>query len=236
LGIYVSLADVSSIELAKKAGFDFVRLDCEYMPYDFSKVAEMIRTANNVGLLIMVRVARLEDLDMILNFGADGIVVPDCNTVERAKEAISRIKYYPIGARAMYSGARAVRNLDMSFPEYCKVANDRVMLNIQVEDIKAMEYIDEMLSLEGIDMVSSGRGDISQSLGVPGHTDDPRIDEMESALIKKSHEYGKIPVMLTTSKAKVDDYIKQGLRMITVGKDEGLLFTAMKDCVKKMRG
>jgi 4-hydroxy-2-oxoheptanedioate aldolase len=99
-----------------------------------------------------------------------------------------------------------------------------------------MEYFDEMLSLEGIDMVSSGRGDISQSLGVPGHTDDPRIDEMESALIKKSHEYGKVPVMLTSSKAKVDDYIKQGLRMITVGKDEALLFTAMKDCVKKMRG
>lgn len=235
-GMWVSIADASCIEFAYWAGFDYVRLDCEYMPYDFSKMAEIIRTANNIGIPILVRVARLEDLDMIVNFGADGVVVPDCNTVERAKEAIDRVKYFPIGVRAMYTGARAMRVLGLPFPEYCKIANDRVMLNIQVEDIKAMENIDELLSLQGIDMVSSGRGDISQSLGIPGQTNDPRVIAMEEELIQKTLEHDKIPVMMTSSKEKVDEWFKQGLRMFTVGKDENFLLTGMKECMKKMKG
>jgi 2-keto-3-deoxy-L-rhamnonate aldolase RhmA len=234
-GTWISMQDSSIIEFAKWAGFDFVRLDCEYMPYDFSKIAEMIRVSNNLGIPIMVRIARLEDIDMIVNFGANAIIVPDCNTIERAKEAIEKVKYFPQGARSMYTASRALKLSGLSLTEYCKEANNYVMLNIQIEDIKAMEIIDDLLTLDGIDMISSGRGDISQSMGMPGQVNHSRVLEMEDKIIENALKHDKYPVMLSSSKEQVSEWYERGVRFFTIGKDENFLFNGMKECLSGMK-
>lgn len=214
--------------MAKDAGFDYIRIDNEYIPFDPAKLAELIRTANHLDLMAFVRISRMEDIVSLISFGVNGIIVPDCNTVERAKEAIERIKYAPIGSRGMNPGCRAAHLAGMPGREYLRKGNDYVSLTIQIEDIKAADYIDDLISLEGVDMVSSGRNDISQSLGIPGEATHPKVLEMEDLIIRKSLQYGKTPVILVSSKEEMDAFINKGVKVFTVANDEVLLRGAMK--------
>ena len=99
--------------------------------------------------------------------------------------------------------------------EYLKVANKIVNLTIQIEDIKAADHIDEILSLEGIDMVSSGKADISQSAGIPGQTNDPKVVAMENLIIKKALEHGKQPIILINDKKKMEELLAIGAKIFT---------------------
>ncbi|MCL2120820.1 MAG: aldolase/citrate lyase family protein [Clostridiales bacterium] len=234
-GVWLTIADAGIVEMAKWAGFDFVRVDNEYIPFDFGKMSEIIRTANHFAIPVLVRISRMEDITSLIAFGVDGVIVPNCDTVSRVKEAIELVKYYPVGGRGVNPGSRAVRISGMEAPEYIKQANDYVSLSIQIENANVAGYIDDILSLEGIDLVSSGRGDISQSLGVPGETKHPKVIEMEDLVIRKTLQHGKIPSILALSKEDLSDLIKKGVNVFTIASDDTLLINAMKNHVNDFR-
>jgi 4-hydroxy-2-oxoheptanedioate aldolase len=229
LGTWVSIADAGVIEMAKWAGFDYIRIDNEYTPFNPAKLAELIRTANLLKIPVHVRISRMEDIVSLISFGANGIIVPDCNTVERAKEAIDRIKYYPIGKRGVNPDCRASHIAGCTGSEYLKKGNDLVSLTIQIEDVKVASYIDEIVSLEGIDMISSGRNDISQSFGCPGEIRHPKALEFEDLIIKKALKYGKLPVILANTREEIVDLTAKDVHIFTVGNDEAMLRAGMKD-------
>ena len=229
LGLMVSITDAGIIELAKTAGFDFVRVDNEYIPFDYGKICEMIRTANLLDLPILVRISRMEDITSLVSFGVNGIVVPDCDSVERAKKAIELTKFWPVGARGLNPGGRSFRVSGLTPAEYIQNANDSVTLTVQIEDVNVTDYIDDILSLDGIDMVSSGRSDISQSLGIPGQITHPKVLEFEDLVIKKALQHGKIPSILALSKEYLAQLVEKGVEVCSVASDEALLLGAMKD-------
>jgi len=234
-GVWLTIADAGIVEMAKWAGFDFVRVDNEYIPFDFGKMSEIIRTANHFAIPVLVRISRMEDITSLIAFGVDGVIVPNCDTVSRVKEAIELVKYYPVGGRGVNPGSRAVRISGLEAPEYIKQANDYVSLSIQIENANVAGYIDDILSLEGIDLVSSGRGDISQSLGMPGETKHPKVIEMEDLVIRKTLQHGKIPSILALSKEDLADLIKKGVNVFTIASDDTLLINAMKNHVNDFR-
>ena len=235
LGTWVTMTDPTVIEFAKLAGFDFVRLDNEYFPFDINMIEQMIRTANSIGLPIIVRVSRLEDISMFISCGADGIMIPD-GTYERAKETVERVKYAPLGKRSMFMKSRAVRVSGLNFKEYHKQANNHVSVTVQIEDPKGMADIDKILSLEGVDFVASGRADISQVLSVPGETDHPKVDEFEDAVIKKALEYKKIPMlMVAPNKAAQEKLLQKGVHVMVICSDYEFMFNGMQAAIKEMR-
>jgi 4-hydroxy-2-oxoheptanedioate aldolase len=234
-GVWATIADAGIVEMAKWAGFDFVRVDNEYIPLDFEKISEMVRTANLLDMPILVRISRMEDITSLVAFGVDGVVVPDCDSVERVKEAIRLVKYHPIGARGVNPGSRAVRMSGLAPADYIRQANGCVSLSIQIENANVAGYIDDILSLEGIDLVSSGRGDISQSLGVPGETKHPRVIEVEDFIIKKTLQHGKTPSILALTKEDLLDLMGKGVNFFTIANDDTLLINAMKRHVDDFR-
>ena len=235
LGLWIAITDPGVIELAKLAGFDYVRLDNEYIPFDYGKICEMIRTANLLDIPIHIRISRMEDITSFVSFGADGIIVPDCDTVERAKKAIELTKFWPVGARGMNPAGRSFRKAGVPPAEYLQKANDCIALTVQIEDANVADRIDDILSLEGIDMVASGRADISQSLGIPGQITHPKVLEFEDLVIRKALEHGKIPAILALTKEDLTNLIGKGAKVFTLANDEGLLFTAMKEKVAAFR-
>ncbi len=234
-GTWISIPDPNVVEMAHRAGFDYIRIDNEYTPLDFGKMCELIRAANLLDMPVFVRISRMEDITSLISFGASGIIVPDCNSVERARQAINLIKYHSLGARGLNPGSRAFQISGLSGEEYIRRANRMVSLTIQIEDVKVAGFIDELLSLEGIDMVSSGRCDISQSLGVTGQVKDPRVREMEMLIIDKALEHGKVPVILISAREELAGMLARGVRVFTVGNDEVLLRNAMKRCLDEYR-
>ena len=109
LGLYLEINCPSIIEMAKEAGFDFVRIDYEHALFDYSDLAEMTRTATLLDMPVQVRVSNFHDITKLLDFGVTGIVVPDVNTVERAQQAVEITKYYPIGSRGMFPSSRCLK-------------------------------------------------------------------------------------------------------------------------------
>lgn len=227
-GLYIALMDPSILEMAKYCGYDFVRIDTEHSLYDIHAIANMIRTANLLGLTIFVRVADLAEITPILDFGADGIIVPGVDTKEKALEAIDKVKYAPLGHRGMSTCSRALQYSNLSGAKYRATANSKVMLMIQLESKASLQHLDDFLALEGIDMVGIGKNDLSQSLGISGDIDNPQITNAENLMIAKAIEYGKMPSIMTTSPSRIRDILRQGKGAITIGYDTKLVFQALK--------
>ena len=234
LGLYVMAKDPTLIEYAAMAGFDFIRIDYEHILFSASELREIIRTANLKGLMVQIRVPNMGEITKLLDAGVDSIVVPDVDTVEKAKEAIDAVKYYPLGHRGMYPMARCVWG--KSWQDYLKDGNNAVSLGIQIENIKARSILDEIISLEGIDMVSSGKQDISESAGIPGKVSDPLVLDMEEAIVKTALKYGKQPVCMATSKERVDELMAMGQKIFTVDMDYEIIRGAYANYVKMLRG
>jgi 2-keto-3-deoxy-L-rhamnonate aldolase RhmA len=235
LGTWVSLTDPSLVEFVKWSGFDFVCLDNEYFPFEMNMMAQMIRTANNIDIPMLIRISRMEDISMLISTGAYGIMIPDCN-FERAKEAIARIKYAPIGSRSMFAGSRVMRVGGFDFPQYYKQANDQVSLFIQIESQEGMEDLDKILELEGVDFVCTGRNDISQSLGIACDANNPKVLEFEDVVIKKTIKAGKIPFLGAVNEQEAREILsRQDVHMLIVSRDIPFLMSSMSGLVKSLK-
>lgn len=234
LGLYVMSKDPTLIEYAKMAGYDFIRIDYEHILFSASELREIIRTANLVGLMVQIRVPNMGEITKLLDMGVDSIVVTDVDTVEKAKEAIDAVKYWPLGHRGMYPVGRCVWG--KSWAEYLETGNKEVSLGIQIENVAAKPILDEIISLEGIDMISSGKQDISESAGIPGKVNDPIVLDMEEAIVKTALKHGKEPVCMATSKKRVDELMAMGQKIFTVDMDYELIRKAYKNYIDELRG
>ncbi len=118
--------------------------------------------------------------------------------------------------------------------EYMRTGNDRMQLIVQIESQNGLDHIDEILSLDGIDMVASGREDISQALGVPGQKDHPLVIEAENYILAKAFEHKKIPTLSVSSKERMQELWEKGVRCFSIGRDEDLCLKALKNQMTKM--
>lgn len=233
-GMYVSIADPSLVEMAYNAGFKFIRIDMEHILFDYSAVSELIRTACLLKMPVQVRISDTSDVTKLLDHGVDAIVCPDVETVEQAQTIVDLVKYAPLGKRGMFPVSRFVKfGLD-PFQPYTDVANDYVSACVQLESTTALENIDDILSLEGLDIVSSGKADMSQSMGLIGQTKNPRVIEAENFITKKAVEHGKVPIMLAGSRERVHELWELGCRVFTVGPDISIIAKSYKETVESL--
>ncbi len=234
-GIYLSIPNPTMVEICKFAGFDYVRLDLEHSLYSPSEIRECLRTAHTLELPAWVRVGSLNNITALLDMGATGIIVPDIKDSEQVKQAVEMVKYAPVGARGMLPCGRTLRfGLDPIVPTM-ETANDEVCLVVQIESRCALEHIDEIVSVEGLDMVSMGKQDMSQSLGVAGQGGHPLVVEAENLQIQKTIAAGKYPAPLVTSLERMQAFREMGVHNFTVAYDVALMIGAFSDALKKYK-
>ncbi|HCL80494.1 MAG TPA: hypothetical protein DIC53_11085 [Synergistaceae bacterium] len=236
IGLYISSSDPSVVEFADQAGFDFIRIDYEHALLSYSELRELVRVATLIGMYCQVRVSNLHDVTKLLDFGVNGIVVPDVNDVRRAREAVMATKFYPFGARGMFPIGRCVKTSgEENYGKYVGVANDIVSLTVQIEDVRATECLDEIASMEGVDMLASGKADISQSLGIPGKSTDPRVIDFEKLILDKAIKHGKQAALMVGNKKSMNELFALGCKVFTVGPDEVIIGKAFKDLINEYR-
>lgn len=235
-GMTISLMDPTVIEMAHSAGYDFVRIDCEHILFDHITLVNMLRTARLLGMPCQIRIEGLERLTALLSLEASGIMVPHVENREMAQSVVNMVKYAPIGERGMDAGARLVRYGGMSRSEYIARANQVTSVIVQIESRKGLENIDQILSLEGVDMVATGKADLSQALGVAGQKEHPDVLAAEAFIVKKALEYGKIPTLAADSRERVGELMEMGVRCFLIGKDEPLAYKAIENKLKRIKG
>lgn len=233
-GLVMGMTDPFILEMAYAAGFHFVRIDCEHCFIDKKELRTLFDAARNIGIAAQIRIPDLKDIDALLALEPAGICIPDMDSVEKAEEAVEKIKFPPYGKRGM-GMTRSIRLGYTTRKDFAAQCNDKLNLIVQIENLKGIENIDSILSVEGIDMVASGRSDLAGALGCPGDRDNPVVMEAEDMIIRKAKEHGKILTLSVSKKERLDELCNQGVYCYSIGRDEEIFLKALKDKVKKMQ-
>lgn len=176
LGTYVGLADPQIVEIIGLAGFDAAFIDMEHTAFDLPLVQQMIVAADLAGITPMVRVADSDPgfILRLLDMGAQGIIIPHVDGIDGAREAVSAVRYPPLGERGGAGGTRAARFGTVGWADHVRTSNEEILLSVMTEDAEAIEQVPEIAALEGVDLVALGPTDLSQTLGVTD-PEDPRL-------------------------------------------------------------
>lgn len=184
VGVVTGLAAPELVEVAARAGIDFVTIDAEHEPIDDSHIAHLVRAAEVYGVTPIVRLASdPARILRLLNAGAQGIQVPRCSSVELAMALVDATRFFPIGQRTFYnlgrSGGYSAGEADSA---WATRANNELLVVAMVEDITAIRRISEIAGLVGIDAIHIGPKDLWQSMGMPEQEDvDTEIERIAKA-------------------------------------------------------
>lgn len=166
-GGFMTIASSEVIEnLAMPGKLDFIWIEAEHAPISPAKVQELVIAAENSHIIPIVRAPRngVENIKQYIGTGAVGIIIPNINSVEEAKEAIASVKYPPQGKR--HIGVERANGYLANLEEYKSQANENTIVGLMVETKGAVDAIDEIAALPGLDILHIGPYDLANSLGV----------------------------------------------------------------------
>ena len=181
VGSWITIGDESVAEIMANAGFDWLTIDMEHSAITLDKAQNLIRVIDLCGVTPLVRVGENDPalIKRVMDAGAHGVIVPMVNSRDDAEAAVRAVKYPPFGKRGV--GLARAQGYGLKFEAYKKWLREKSMVIVQIEHIKGVENLEEILSVEGVDAFMVGPYDLSASLGYPGEFDRP---EMRNALKK----------------------------------------------------
>lgn len=180
IGTYVgSLADAQVVEIIGHAGYDAAFIDMEHTTFDLSTVQAMVVAAERVGITPIVRTPGFDPAFILrlLDMGVQGIQVPHISNAAAARAAVEAVRYPPLGDRGMGGATRAADFGKVPLARHMEESNREISLAVMIEDLPALEQIDEIAATEGVDIVAVGPSDMSRALGVAGQNDHPKLNE-----------------------------------------------------------
>lgn len=235
-GLWSALGAANSIELCATTGFDWILIDAEHGPNDVPLVLEQLRAIAAYPVVPVVRPPNLEPslIKRYLDLGATNLLAPMVNDAETAASLVRATRYPPKGERGFGSGlARVSRWTSRS--DYISVADDEITLIVQIESAEALENVENICQVDGVDAVFFGPADIAASIGKIGKFSDPEVVDRTISAAKKATAL-KVPSGIYTADAAfLAEAVKAGVRMLGVASDTGLLAEAAKSSVKNAR-
>ena len=225
--------------IAKNCGFDWLFIDMEHSAMDVDLASQVAIAALPMGITPIVRVPGKEHhhASRLLDSGAQGIVVPHVDTAEEAARVVAHCKYPPIGHRSVVGALPQFGYQAMSVGESTKIANAETLVIVMVETPVAIENVDAIAAVPGIDVVLVGTNDLCAELGIPGQFADPKVEDAYRKVIAACTKHNKHPGMGGVYDQKLmEKYIGYGMRFILSGGDLSFLMTGAKSRTEFLRG
>lgn len=218
-GVFVPIASARIVEVCSFAGFDYVVLDAEHGPLDVGACEDLVRAAELTGMTAIVRVPDHNESTILrfLDIGAQGIMAPHVNSATEARQIVQAVKYGPLGSRGLGQGRAAHYGQSMSRSEYAAIANKETMIIAQMEDVKVLSELSELLTISEIDAFELGLNDLSQSMGFPGQTKRAEVQAVVSKIVAEILGAGRILGDTANDIEGVRALMEKGCRMIDCG-------------------
>ena len=237
IGSWITLNDPAVAEIMAQAGFDWLAVDMEHSGLSFCDAQEIIRVIGLYEVTPLVRVMK-NDSSMIKKFmdaGAHGVIVPMVNSKDDAQRAVDAVKYPPLGTRGV--GLTRAQNYSLDLESYIEWNQKDSIVIVQVEHIKAVENLEEIMSVKGVDGFIIGPYDLSGSLGCPGDFSDPKFKQALKEIYAKSKRSGYLmgQHVVEPRSELVEEKIKEGVKFIGFGTDFLFLGEHVKSCLKKIK-
>lgn len=216
VGCFVGYPSAETVEICGLAGYDFVMIDAEHGPISPESAYHMVLAAEASGTTPLIRVWQNAQPVILryLDTGAAGVMVPQVNSAEEAAAVVRAAKYHPHGRRGMAGVRAAGFGVRQSLPEYIAEANQETMVIVQVENIRAVEALPEILEVPGIDVLFVGPADLSSSMGFPGQLDHPEVQATIDHVLETARDHDVALAMIAGSAEAANREIARGFRMI----------------------
>jgi 2-keto-3-deoxy-L-rhamnonate aldolase RhmA len=227
IGGTIQSSNPDTAALMANAGFDFLWIEGEHSPLTLETTRNIIllTQGRNAVPFTRVPVNELWTAKRMLDIGSLGVIFPFTDSVELAKQAVAACKYPPLGRRGVGPGMASTR---WPAPEgYTKWADDNVMVIVIVERPVAIEHIEEIAAVPGIDVIFIGLNDLSYNYGVPGQLDAPVMKAAVERVISAAKK-NKVPVGGPGGASNIKRMIDEGYRFIQGPSDLSLLQTAAR--------
>ena len=234
-GPFCKTADPGVIEVLGHAGFDFVILDMEHGPHSVETVQHLVRSAEVAGIVPIVRVPEGDPgaIAKVLDVGAAGVQVPQIAGAPDVEAALRAARFSPLGERGVCRYVRAARYSSMEKTAYFQQANEALLV-IQLEGEAALRNLEAILDVKGPDIVFVGPYDLSQSLGIPGEVEHPRVVEKTRQIVAACLRRGIAVGNFTETPEQTAFWTRQGLHYMSFSVDVGILYETSRKLVSEL--
>ena len=221
----------------ENAGFDFVLIDNEHGPFSVETVADLSRAARAAGVTPIVRIPELTyaHVTQSLDGGAQGIMLPRVTERSQVEACVAYMKYPPIGRRGAVLGRGHTSFKGGALPDTLAGFNTQTFLIVQIETKEAVERLDDILSVPGVDAALVGPTDLSLSLGVPGQMDAALLTEAIEKTMAACARHKVIPAIHTNDVAMTAAWARKGMRLVSINSEVGLLTAGAKAAITQIR-
>ena len=240
IGSWITLAHPAIAEIMAKNGFDWLAVDLEHSVITIREAEELIRIIqlSNVTPLVRLTSNDPNQIKRVMDAGSHGVIVPMVNSPEDAKNAVQAVKYPPVGKRGV--GLARAQGYGTKFHDYLEWQKSKSIVIVQVEHIDAVNNLEEIFSVEGVDGYIIGPYDLSGSMGIPGQFDHPLFLETMQRIKNVASDMnmeGGIHVIEPETQ-QLQQRIEEGYRFIAYSLDIRMLDVACHiglESIKNMR-
>lgn len=216
--------------IAREAGLDFIMLDMEHGSYSFESLADIFTVSRTANLGSFVRVPEMSrgNVSRVLDCGADGVMMPMVESADQARALAQWAKYPPMGKRGLGSiGGNTMYRQFGDASAFMEQTNRETIAIAQIESAAAVTVIDDIATVEGIDVLLVGPYDLSVSLGCPGDLSCPPMNEAIATIAEAAGRHNKVFGM-HAGDALLKQWIPHGMRLIMNSIDVSMLLSGMK--------
>ena len=219
------------------AGYDFAIFDMEHGSYSMSELAAMVPGFRGCHCVPLVRVptVRREFFQPLLDLGVSGIVVPMVESAADARKCVELMKYPPAGKRGVAYCRPHSFFKNPTSGHFTDEANDNTLLVLQIETVKGVEHLDEILAVPGIDVVFVGNADLAQSLGCPDNMERGPVRDAVERILKTVIARKVIGGVNVTDPKIIAELNEIGARFITLTGDVDLFIAGLESVIKNQR-
>ncbi|WP_312829745.1 2-dehydro-3-deoxyglucarate aldolase [Pantoea anthophila] len=235
IGSWCALASPISTEILGLAGFDWLVLDGEHAPNDITTFVPQLMALKGSHSAPVVRPPCNEPviIKRLLDIGFNNFLVPFVETEEEARRAVASTRYPPAGIRGVSVSHRS--NMYGTLPDYNQSINDNITVLVQIETRQAVDHIDAIAAVDGVDGIFVGPGDLSAALGYLGQPAHPEVLNVIKHIFDRARAAGKPAGILAPVEADARRYLEWGATFVAVGSDLGVFRNATQALCDKFK-
>lgn len=235
IGCFLKIANTQPAEILGSAGYDFVVVDEEHAPFSRESTDRIILACKAYGIASLVRVQSPspEAILSVLDCGADGVLVPHVDSAEKARAVVAAARYAG-GSRGYSPTTRAGGFGSARLQAHTEAQDSRVTVIAMIEDVAALDRLDEIMAVEGLDGVFIGRGDLTVALGESAGSAAP-VREAVARIAGAAQAAGKVICVMTATSEDMTQLAAQGATSFIISSDQTLLKGAAEKALTEAR-
>ncbi|MBT5168179.1 MAG: hypothetical protein HOL92_06845 [Opitutales bacterium] len=236
VGTFLNTGSAILAEVAGRSGLDWCQIDMEHGSGSWEMLANQLMALEGTGAAPVVRLPGLDPVSFkrALDLGAHGIMIPNLNTAEQARKAVSYSRYPPHGVRGVASMNRSA-HYGAKFAERMETGHENTFVVVQIESPTAVENANEIAAVDGVDALFVGPLDLSLNMGIPREFNHPDFIEASQKVVDAANSHNKASGILAFGASEITGTYARGFTLVAIGSDGGMVANGMAELVSENR-